>query len=1092
MRLLEPIAAIRSCFPIAVLFFVLPTSAADVRETMPVSEKSQATAKPAGPELVVQLGHFRPIECCTFSSDGDNILTASDGEIILWDRLTGRELRRFEGHSRAVSSVAFSPDGRRVLTGSQDKTARLWDVATGRELRRFEGNAAGVSAVAFSPDGRQVLTASGDTARLWDAAQGNEVRRFEGHRSTVGSVAFSPDGRQVLTGGNDQTARLWDAVTGKELHRFEGLGEGSTFSGTFSPDGRQVLLTGSWQKTARLCDVSTGRELRRFEARRGEFVWSATFAPDGRRILAAGRDKTAWIWDVATGKELRRYDAHAKAVSSVAFSPDGRQVLTGSWDKTARLWDAATGREFRRFEGHGIAVTSLAFSAGGRMILTAGEEKTARLWDATSGKGLRRFEEPDKPVSCVSLSADGRQILTGGAGNDRIQTGAGTRIRVSGIARLWDAATGKELRRFEGHQGEVISLAFSANGRQVLTGSTDRTARLWDAATGRELRRFEGHADSVFSVAFSPDGRQILTASGRKDQAQAGAGIKIWTSGIARLWDAATGMELRRFEGHRGPVTSVAFSADGRQGLTGSTDKSARLWDATTGKELHRFDGHTKLVSAAAFSPDGRHVLTGSYDKTVRIWDAATGNAVRRFHGPAGVRGAVFSADGRRVAIGFSNGTVGSWNLVTGKGLVRIILLKQEQEWLAVTPQGYFDGSLAARQWVTWRIGNQVFPLELYESRFFRPDLVMRALPGASVESEPPLPVDRTPPRVAIEIESTSPQSAAIQITAEAGSEKAAIASVRVTVDGRDMSSQRVRDLVRKRFEGRTAIYRAVVNFPAGKQDALVAAVASDDAGLQSHPATARIQRPVPAEAVRGGLYVLVVGVSRYKFKDYNLAFPDADAQELAKAFAGQKGRAFSNVETLSLVNEQATAPAVKKGLKWLAQSCGPADVALVLFAGHGICGQRGLYYVTYEGDLDALQATCVNWTEVADLLGNVHARQVLFLSDCCHAGAFADRSASTDQLAKPLIDAGVVVLAAGKGSELSAESSDWGHGAFVYALLEGLQGKADLMKDGLITISALQAYTAARVRALTDDRQHPQIPVAGNFELGLVLARVP
>jgi uncharacterized caspase-like protein len=236
----------------------------------------------------------------------------------------------------------------------------------------------------------------------------------------------------------------------------------------------------------------------------------------------------------------------------------------------------------------------------------------------------------------------------------------------------------------------------------------------------------------------------------------------------------------------------------------------------------------------------------------------------------------------------------------------------------------------------------------------------------------------------------------------------------------------------------------------------------------------------------------LAVGVSRYKFADHNLSFPHADAQELAKTLAGQEGRAFAEVHTRSLVNEEATAPEVRKGLEWLRQSCGPADVAVVLFAGHGVRGQRGLYYVTHEGDLDALQATCVNWTEVADLLGKVHARQVLFFSDCCHAGAFGDRAATTDQLAKPLVDAGVVVFAAGKGSELSAESAEWGHGAFVYALLEGLSGKADLMKDGLVTVSALQAYTAARVKSLTNDRQHPQIPVAANFDLGLVLARVP
>jgi hypothetical protein len=174
-------------------------------------------------------------------------------------------------------------------------------------------------------------------------------------------------------------------------------------------------------------------------------------------------------------------------------------------------------------------------------------------------------------------------------------------------ARLWDAATGRELRRFEGHTNDVNSVSFSPDGRRVLTGSWDNTARLWDAATGRELRRFEGHTGSVNSVSFSPDGRRVLT----------GSGDLFSNDNTARLWDAATGQELRRFEGHTGWVWSVSFSPDGRRVLTGSgdlfsNDNTARLWDAATGQELRRFEGHTWPVSSVSFSPDGTRAPTGS------------------------------------------------------------------------------------------------------------------------------------------------------------------------------------------------------------------------------------------------------------------------------------------------------------------------------------------------------------------------------------------------------------------------------------------------------------------------------------------------
>ena len=159
-----------------------------------------------------------------------------------------------------------------------------------------------------------------------------------------------------------------------------------------------------------------------------------------------------------------------------------------------------------------------------------------------------------------------------------------------------------------GHSGIVFSAAFSADGKRVVTGSGDYTARLWDVASGAELRAFEGHSEVVTSVAFSPDGKQVLTGS--RDR-------------TARLWDAATSEQIRRFQGHTGWISSVAFSSDGKQVLTGSKDKTARLWDAATGREIRTFQGHASSVTSVAFSPDGKQVLTGSWDNTARLWNAA-------------------------------------------------------------------------------------------------------------------------------------------------------------------------------------------------------------------------------------------------------------------------------------------------------------------------------------------------------------------------------------------------------------------------------------------------------------------------------------
>ncbi|MBA2227511.1 WD40 repeat domain-containing protein [Thermogemmata fonticola] len=123
--------------------------------------------------------------------------------------------------------------------------------------------------------------------------------------------------------------------------------------------------------------------------------------------------------------------------------------------------------------------------------------------------------------------------------------------------------------------------------------------------TNQEVRRFEGHIGGITSVAFSPDGRSALSGS---------------LDTTLRLWDVSTGKEIRQFTGHTDWVFSVAFSPDGRSALSGSRDKTLRLWEVATGKEIRRFTGHTSGVESVAFSPDGRYALSGSSDKTLRLW----------------------------------------------------------------------------------------------------------------------------------------------------------------------------------------------------------------------------------------------------------------------------------------------------------------------------------------------------------------------------------------------------------------------------------------------------------------------------------------
>ena len=262
-------------------------------------------------------------------------------------------------------------------------------------------------------------------------------------------------------------------------------------------------------------------------------------------------------------------------------------------------------------------------------------------------------------VDYVAFSPDGKTVLTG----SRDKT-----------ARLWDATTGRPKGAPMTHQGAVRGVAFSPDGKTVLTGSADSTARLWDAATGRPIGAPMTHQGAVGEVAFSPDGKTVLTGS---------------ADSTARLWDAATGGPLGPPMTHQGTVLAVAFSPGGKTVLTGSADKTARLWDAATGWPLGTPMTHHGTVLAVAFSPDGKTVLTGSTDKTARLWDAATGRplALPMTHQNV-VLAVAFSPDGKTVLTGSRDKTARLWDAATGRPLALPMTHQNAVDAVAFSPDG--------------------------------------------------------------------------------------------------------------------------------------------------------------------------------------------------------------------------------------------------------------------------------------------------------------------------------------------------------------------------------------------------------------------
>jgi len=256
-------------------------------------------------------------------------------------------------------------------------------------------------------------------------------------------------------------------------------------------------------------------------------------------------------------------------------------------------------------------------------------------------------------VKALLFAPDGRTLVSGST---------------DGVIRFWDPKTGREVRRFTGHQHTVTCLAFSSDGKTLASGSYDQTARLWDVAAGKELRQISSKKGWITAVALAPDDKTLACAS---------------RGNVVTLHETASGALTHELEGHALWVTSVVFSRDGKTVVSGAKDRTIRRWNAASGAELDQFEGQSTMVYALALAPDGKTLVSGSNDYGVHLWDMETGKERRKLEGHRGSVYAVACApDGRTVVSASRDGTVRVWDPETGK--VRHVIPTDDGEILAI------------------------------------------------------------------------------------------------------------------------------------------------------------------------------------------------------------------------------------------------------------------------------------------------------------------------------------------------------------------------------------------------------------------------
>jgi WD40 repeat protein len=990
------------------------------------------------------------------------------------------------GHAGKVHNLLFTPDASQLISISEDKTIRIWDVQSAAMVKKFEsqigdGYEGMLYSSALSPNGKllavggyQVSTEKENYIIIIDIEKGVQVSTAVGHTDVITSLSFTASGQYLASGSADGTVRVWEV--------------------TNTPMAALPLKA--------TLDV-------------GFPISSLSFCRTTQELAVAGESKDVLVYPLTglrngekqfTAKPFRK---HKGIVNRVSYSPDGGYLASSSYDNELLIWNAQ-GNVVLAMDKLKHPITAFAFSFDGKILAALDDTGHGTTFSIPSGAQLAEFLGHDNTVFSAVFSpsfTSNYTVASAGGNNNEIL--------------LWNPINGLTIRKIKGMGSAIYGLAFGegyelfvskeipTNKKTTYQDSFDFSSFVVTRSPKRSPQETVPPREVIQTGINSielPKGKTIQTdpaVDGRILEFQAlDDGRVIVASDFSLKMFDKNGFLNKEFIGHLGSVRTITVSKDGKYLASGGEDQSIILWK----------------LSEAGFAPSLRSVFDGpewaEYFASLPV-DSLTHESTKKAWEDVIV---FLKENGQKVYK-----QIEAEYKLLGEIMIpyTTLFLADDNEWVCWTPRGYFSCSSTGAKYFGWHINNGIQKLaDFYDAdQFFeilyRPkELNKSILEGKRVEDL----LRETGERIFDLGKLQRPSAGFFQNFVSTDSTDV----VRI-VDGKLVTQAQSVDLnvdiydggggvrevniyhndkliirdtsISLKGEGEKASRTYTVGITNDENEFKVKVI--NYYKVESRPDVLSIDYEGEIIAT-SSLYVLSVGINKYKNSTYDLNYAKPDATSFTSKLTEENQGIFKTIHKTEIYDENATRENIMKGFSDIIAQAKPEDVFVFYYAGHGTLSEENddFYLVPTDvtklyGDPEQLRTRCVSDEELKNSLTRLKAQKQIVIMDACHSGAAVAtmkvRAVAADEKAIVRLarSSGVVILASSGTKQFATEFEELRHGTFTYALLEALDGRADRGGDGQVTVNEIKLYMDERVPELTKQfggkAQYPTGYITGN-----------